>query len=114
VRLWKQAYAPGVDGARKARILYWIAHAQRAAGKSAEAERTLDTLARDHPLSLYTFMARPGAIQLLDGEKIVMDNAVIFPLYTQSNAQMISSKVTGIDYHPVALNRVYKDTVKSN
>lgn len=52
--------------------------------------------------------------KLLDGEKIVMDNAVIFPLYTQSNAQMISSKVTGIDYHPVALNRVYKDTVKSN
>lgn len=52
--------------------------------------------------------------KLLDGEKIVMDNAVIFPLYTQSNAQMISSKVTGIDYHPVALNRVYKDTVKSD
>lgn len=52
--------------------------------------------------------------KLLDGEKIVMDNVVIFPLYTQSNAQMISSKVTGIDYHPVALNRVYKDTVKSN
>ena len=65
VRLWKQAYAPGVDGARRARILYWIAHAQRAAGKSAESERTLDTLARDHPLSLYTFMARPGAIKLL-------------------------------------------------
>ena len=52
--------------------------------------------------------------KLLDGEKIVMDNAVIFPLYTQSNAEMISSKVTGIDYHPVALNRVYKDTVKSD
>ena len=68
VRLWKQAYAPGVDGARKARILYWIAHAQRAAGKSAESERTLDTLARDHPLSLYTFLARPGTIRLLDGE----------------------------------------------
>ena len=52
--------------------------------------------------------------KLLDGEKIVMVNAVIFPLYTQSNAEMISSKVTGIDYHPVALNRVYKDTVKSD
>ena len=50
---------------------------------------------------------------MYDAEKIVMDQAVIFPLYTQSNAQMQSSKVTGIDFHPVALNRVYKDTVKS-
>ena len=51
--------------------------------------------------------------KMYDAEKIVMDQAVIFPLYTQSNAQMQSSKVTGIDYHPVALNRVYIDTVKS-
>ena len=51
--------------------------------------------------------------KMYDAEKIVMDQAVIFPLYTQSNAQMQSSKVTGIDFHPVALNRVYKDTVKS-
>ena len=51
--------------------------------------------------------------KLYDAEKIVMDQAVIFPLYTQSNAQMQSAKVTGIDFHPVALNRVYKDTVKS-
>jgi len=42
-----------------------------------------------------------------------MDDAVIFPIYTQSNAEMISSKVTGIEFHPVALNRVYKDAVKS-
>lgn len=51
--------------------------------------------------------------RLYDAEKIVMDEAVIFPLYTQCNAQMVSSKVTGIDFHPVALNRVYKHTVKS-
>ncbi|MCI2047702.1 MAG: ABC transporter substrate-binding protein [Faecalibacterium sp.] len=50
---------------------------------------------------------------LYDAEKIVMDQAVIFPLYTQCNAQMVSSAVTGIEFHPVALNRVYKDTVKS-
>ncbi len=68
VRLWRQAYAPGVDAARKARILYWLAHAQRAAGKSAEAEKTLDSLARNHPLSVYTFMARPGTVKLLGGE----------------------------------------------
>lgn len=51
--------------------------------------------------------------RLYDAEKLVMDEAVIFPLYTQSNAEMISSKVTGIEFHPVALNRVYKNTVKA-
>ncbi len=51
--------------------------------------------------------------RLYDAEAIVMSEAVIFPLYTQCNAQMISSNVTGIDFHAVALNRVYKNTVKS-
>ncbi len=51
--------------------------------------------------------------RLYDAEKIVMDEAVIYPLYTQANAEMISSKVTGIEFHPVALNRVYKDAVKA-
>jgi oligopeptide transport system substrate-binding protein len=50
---------------------------------------------------------------MYDAEKIVMDQAVIFPLYTQCNADMIKKNVTGIEFHPVALNRVYKDTVKS-
>lgn len=51
--------------------------------------------------------------KLYEAEQLVMDDAVIFPIYTQSNAEMISSKVTGIEFHPVALNRVYKDAVKS-
>lgn len=51
--------------------------------------------------------------RLYDAEKLVMDEAVIFPLYTQCNAEMLSSKVTGIQFHPVALNRVYKDAVKA-
>ncbi len=50
---------------------------------------------------------------LYDAEKLVMDDAVIFPLYTQANAQMVSSNVSGIEFHAVALNRVYKNTVKS-
>jgi len=45
-------------------------------------------------------------------EKIMMDDAVIFPLYQQANATLIKSNVTGIDFHPVALNRVFKDTIK--
>ncbi len=51
--------------------------------------------------------------RLYDAEKLVMEEAVIFPLYTQCNAEMISSKVTGIEFHPVALNRVYKNAVKT-
>lgn len=51
--------------------------------------------------------------KLYEAEKIAMDEAVIFPLYTQCNAEMMSSKVKGIEFHPVAINRVYKNAVKS-
>ena len=51
--------------------------------------------------------------RMYDAEKLVMDDAVIFPLYTQANAEMLSSAVTGVDFHPCALNRVYKNAVKS-
>lgn len=50
--------------------------------------------------------------KMFEAEKIVMDEAVIFPLYTQCNAEMMSSKVTGVEFHPCALNRVYKNAVK--
>ncbi len=49
---------------------------------------------------------------LKQAEKIAMEQAVIFPLYTQANADMIKANVTGIEFHPVALNRVYKNAVK--
>ena len=50
---------------------------------------------------------------LYDAEKIAMEDAVIFPLYTQCNAELISTSVSGIEFHPVALNRVYKNAVKN-
>lgn len=50
--------------------------------------------------------------KLYEAEQIVMDESVIFPLYTQCNAEMVSTNVSGVEFHPVALNRVYKDTVK--
>ena len=37
-----------------------------------------------------------------------MQEAVIAPLYTKANANLISSSVTGVEFHSVALNRVYK------
>ena len=51
--------------------------------------------------------------KLFEAEDIVMNESVIFPLYTQCNAEMISSKVDGVEFHPVALNRVYKDATKT-
>ena len=50
--------------------------------------------------------------KMYDAEKIVLDEAVIFPIYTQCNAEMLSPNVTGIEFHPVALNRVFKNAVK--
>ncbi|MGN0976199.1 MAG: peptide ABC transporter substrate-binding protein [Gemmiger sp.] len=50
---------------------------------------------------------------MYDAERIVMEEAVIFPLYTQCNAEMMSGKVSGVEFHPVALNRVYKNAVKA-
>ena len=50
---------------------------------------------------------------MYEAESIVLEQAAIFPLYGQCNAEMISSAVTGVDFHPVALNRVYKDAKKS-
>ncbi len=49
---------------------------------------------------------------MYDAEKIVMDQAVIVPLYTKADANMIKAAVTGIEFHPVALNRVFKNAVK--
>ncbi len=50
---------------------------------------------------------------LYDAEAIVLEQAVIFPLYGQCNAEMISSAVTGVEHHPCALNRVYKRAAKN-
>ena len=46
---------------------------------------------------------------LLQAETLVMQEAVIAPLYTKANANLIAGGVDGIEFHPVALNRVYKN-----
>ena len=48
---------------------------------------------------------------LYDAEEMVMKDAVITPLYTKANANLIADGVQGVEFHPVALNRVYKDAV---
>ena len=43
-----------------------------------------------------------------------MQEAVIAPLFTKANANLITDGVEGIEFHPVALNRVYKRPSSSN
>lgn len=47
---------------------------------------------------------------MYDAEELVLKEAVIAPLFTKANANLIKAGVEGIDFHPVALNRVYKTT----
>ncbi len=70
-----------------------------------------DQLIKDCTVGAYIsdYDARWAA--LLEAETIVMQEAVIAPLYTKANANLIASGVNGIQFHPVALNRVYKAVV---
>ena len=45
---------------------------------------------------------------MYDAEKILLENAVIAPLYTGANAMLISNNVTGIDFHSAGVDRVFK------
>ncbi|MBR1536457.1 MAG: hypothetical protein IJ630_05930 [Treponema sp.] len=49
---------------------------------------------------------------LKDAERMVMDDAVIMPIYQKCNANLIKSNVLGIAFHAVAINRIYKNTTK--
>ena len=50
---------------------------------------------------------------LKHAERYVLEDAVIFPVYQQSDACMVKSNVKGIEYHAVALNRVFKRASKN-
>lgn len=48
-------------------------------------------------------------LAMYDAERILLENAVIAPLYTDANAVLISSNVTGIEFHSTGVNRVFKN-----
>lgn len=50
---------------------------------------------------------------LKEAEGVVMDAAVIFPVYQKGNAVMIKNNVSGIEFHSVGINRVFKNTTKN-
>lgn len=49
---------------------------------------------------------------LKDAEKIIMEDAVIMPLYIQCNGEMVKPNVKGIEFHAVAINRFFKNVSK--
>lgn len=49
---------------------------------------------------------------LKDAEAIVMDEAVIFPVYQKGDAVMVKAGVKGIEFHSVGINRIYKNASK--
>jgi soluble lytic murein transglycosylase len=63
---WKRANAPDVSSAWGARMLYWISKAQAKSGDKESAAKTLNILLSRYPFSVYTFLARPGALKLVD------------------------------------------------
>ena len=48
---------------------------------------------------------------MYEAEKILLENAVIAPLYTGANATLISSNVSGIEFHVAGVNRVFKSAI---
>ncbi len=50
---------------------------------------------------------------LMDAEKMVCDDAVIFPVYQKGNAVMQKTGVEGVEFHSIAINRYYKNTTKN-
>lgn len=49
---------------------------------------------------------------LKKAEGIVMDQAVILPVYQKGNAVMIKASVGGVEFHSVGINRIYKNVTK--
>ena len=48
---------------------------------------------------------------MYDAEKILLDNAVIAPLYTAANTMLIAPNVSGLEFHVAGVNRVFKSVV---
>ena len=88
----------------------WITDCDNNYGLWSDAE--YDAIIADCTTGAYITDAEARWNAMYDAEKIVMDQAVIIPLYTKANANMIKTGVEGIEFHPVALNRAYKDAVK--
>lgn len=89
----------------------WITGASNNSGKWSNAEYdAIIKSAKDGALSLDPTKRWE---ELKRAEGIVMDNAVILPVYQKGNAVMIKKNVTGIEFHSVGIGRVMKNVDKN-
>ena len=89
----------------------WITNNANNYGFWSNAE--YDQLIKDCTSGAYVsdYDARWAA--LYEAEALVLQEAVICPLYTKANANLIAAGLEGVEFHPVALNRVYKNATYS-
>ena len=89
----------------------WVTNTANNYGFWSNAE--YDQLIKDCTSGAYVsdYDARWAA--LYDAETLVLQEAVISPLYTKANANLIAAGLEGVEFHPVALNRVYKNATFS-
>ena len=85
----------------------WITNNANNYGFWSNAE--YDQLIKDCTTGAYVSDYEARWAALYEAETLVMNDAVIAPLYTKSNANLIADRLTGVAFHPVALNRVYKE-----
>lgn len=88
----------------------WITDNNNNYGKWSNPD--YDQIIADCTTGQYVSDAEARWEALYDAEQIIMDEAVIVPVYTKADANMIKSNVAGIEFHPVALNRVFKNATK--
>ncbi len=88
----------------------WITDNNNNYGKWSNTE--YDQIIADCTTGQYVGDAEARWAAMYEAEKIVMEEAVIVPVYTKADANMIKSNVSGIEFHPVALNRVFKNATK--
>ena len=88
----------------------WITDNNNNYGKWSNAE--YDQIIADCTTGQYVGDAEARWAAMYEAEKIIMEEAVIVPVYTKADANMIKSNVSGIEFHPVALNRVFKNATK--
>lgn len=89
----------------------WITGASNNSGKWSNAEYdAIIKSAKDGELSLNP-EKRWEALKKAEG--MVMDQAVIFPVYQKGSAVLIKKNVSGVEYHSVGIPRILKNASKN-
>ncbi|MDI9370869.1 MAG: transglycosylase SLT domain-containing protein [Synergistota bacterium] len=70
---WEKSLAPGMNRNWRPRVIHWVAKGHERLGNREKSRLLLDGLKKDHPLSIYAFMAG-GEIELTPGTPPDLDS----------------------------------------